>query len=134
MFRPRPWTRLELFWQDGRVNPTEDIRALNRLRIVGILEGISFLVLLGIAMPLKYLAGQPQAVKVVGWVHGALFVAFVGALLQASTLRNWPMGRRTRAFVSALLPFGTFALDAQIRTEIAAIQAAHASAGRADRR
>lgn len=116
------------------MNPLEDIRALNRLRFIGILEGISFLVLLGIAMPLKYLAGQPQAVKVVGWAHGVLFVAFVGALLHASTLRSWPIGRRALAFVSALLPFGTFALDAQIRTEIAAIQAAPAPAGRPDGR
>lgn len=130
----RPWTAPYLFWQDDRVNLDEDVRALNRLRIVGILEGISFLVLLGIAMPLKYVAGQPQAVRMVGWVHGALFVTFVGSLLQTSMLRQWPMGRRATAFVSALLPFGTFALDARIRTEIAALQVAPPAQGRGDRR
>lgn len=114
--------RAGLFWQDDEV--TEDVRALNRLRIIGILEGVSFLVLLGIAMPLKYLAGQPQAVKLVGWAHGVLFVAFVAVLLHASTLRNWPISRRIKAFVSALLPFGTFALDTQIRAEIASLHAA----------
>jgi integral membrane protein len=115
----------DLFWQDDEV--PEDVRALNRLRIIGILEGVSFLVLLGIAMPLKYLAGQPQAVKMVGWAHGVLFVAFVAALLHTSILRNWPIGRQIKAFVSALLPFGTFALDTQLRAEIATLQTAPAS-------
>jgi integral membrane protein len=48
--------------------------ALGRLRIVAFLEGVSYLVLLGIAMPLKYIAGIPQAVRVVGMAHGVLFV------------------------------------------------------------
>jgi len=97
------------------------IRALNRLRLVGVLEGLSFLVLLGVAMPLKYLAGQPQAVQVVGWVHGGLFVAFVATLLHAAQLRRWPVGRTAAAFVSALLPFGTFFLDKQLRAEAAGL-------------
>ena len=65
---------------------------IGRLRLVGILEGISFLVLLGIAMPLKYLAGQPEAVKVVGWAHGALFVLYVGAVMQAALAHGWGVG------------------------------------------
>jgi integral membrane protein len=115
------------------VNPEDDVRALNRLRIVGLLEGISFLVLLGIAMPLKYLAGQPEAVKMVGWAHGLLFVTFVGVLIQTSVARNWPMSRGAAAFVSALLPFGTFVLDARLRTEMAGLHATPAGAVAADR-
>ncbi|HTO03360.1 MAG TPA: DUF3817 domain-containing protein, partial [Opitutus sp.] len=46
---------------------------LSRLRFIGWWEGVSFLVLLGIAMPLKYLAGEPAAVRVVGMAHGILF-------------------------------------------------------------
>ena len=55
--------------------------AIGRLRFVGLLEGVSLLVLLGIAMPLKYLANQPDAVKLVGWAHGVLFVLFVVLVL-----------------------------------------------------
>ena len=51
------------------------------LRAAGLAEAVSFLVLLGVAMPLKYLAGMPQAVKVVGWAHGLLFMGFCAALL-----------------------------------------------------
>ena len=56
---------------------TPAARAIQQLRRVGKIEGVSFLVLLGIAMPLKYLAHLPLAVKVVGWVHGDLVTAMV---------------------------------------------------------
>ena len=52
-------------------------KKLKWLRKAGIAEGISFLVLLGIAMPLKYLFDQPMAVTIVGWAHGVLFVVFI---------------------------------------------------------
>ena len=52
-------------------------KLLHRFRITGIAEGISFLVLLLIAMPLKYLMHIPEAVKYTGWVHGALFITFI---------------------------------------------------------
>ncbi|MEK6782532.1 MAG: DUF3817 domain-containing protein [Bacteroidota bacterium] len=54
-----------------------------QLRIIGIAEGISFLVLLLIAMPLKHYFGFPMMVKVVGWMHGILFIAYIGAVLLA---------------------------------------------------
>jgi len=50
--------------------------SIGRLRTIALIEGISFIVLLGIAMPLKYLAGMPQAVTFAGWLHGMLFIAF----------------------------------------------------------
>ena len=56
--------------------------ALYRLRLVGGLEGISYLLLLGVAMPLKYLAGMPAMVQVAGWIHGLLFTLFVAAVLE----------------------------------------------------
>lgn len=87
---------------------------IGRLRLVGILEGISFLVLLGIAMPLKYLAGQPEAVKVVGWAHGALFVLYVGAVLQAALAHGWGVGRLLAFLVASVLPFGPFVADRKL--------------------
>ncbi len=53
------------------------MKSLERLRIIGNIEGISYLVLLGIAMPMKYMGNMPQAVRIAGSVHGFLFVAFL---------------------------------------------------------
>ncbi len=84
------------------------------LRLVGWLEGISFLVLLGVAMPLKYAAGKPMAVKVAGWIHGALFVLLCAVLLAVMRRRRWPLGRGALVFAAALLPFGPFLVDRRI--------------------
>jgi integral membrane protein len=81
------------------------------LRIIGIAEGISLLVLMGIAMPLKYLAGKPEAVKYTGWIHGLLFVAFIATVLYVYFQKNWPFKRVVIAFIAAFLPFGTFVFD-----------------------
>lgn len=87
--------------------------ALGRLRIVAFLEGVSYLVLLGIAMPLKYIAGIPQAVRVVGMAHGVLFVLFVILLIQVATERSWTFKKSSLSFFSSLVPFGTFYADAR---------------------
>jgi integral membrane protein len=91
--------------------------ALSTLRVIGNIEGISYLILLGIAMPLKYLAGMPMAVRIIGSMHGILFVAFCWALIRVWIDRRWSFGRVTMAFISSLLPFGTFVLDRKIREE-----------------
>ena len=67
---------------------------LGRLRFIGLWEGVSFLVLLIIAMPLKYLAGWPDAVRVVGMAHGILFLLYLAAAMQVATERDWPWRRR----------------------------------------
>lgn len=85
------------------------------LRIAALTEAVSFLVLLGVAMPLKYFAGMPLAVKAVGWAHGLLFVVFCAALVQAAVVAKWPAGRGVLVFVAALLPFGPFVVDRRMR-------------------
>jgi integral membrane protein len=85
------------------------------LRRVGRTEAVSFLLLLGIAMPLKYLAGQPLAVKIVGWAHGVLFVIFGLALLRVWITARWPFLRVVAVFIAALLPFGPFVIDRRMR-------------------
>lgn len=87
--------------------------ALGRLRIVAFLEGISYLVLLGIAMPLKYFAGLPQAVRVVGMAHGVLVVLFVLLLIQVAIERDWTFKKSFMSFVASLVPFGTFYADSR---------------------
>jgi integral membrane protein len=100
--------------------------ALGRFRAVALLEGLSFILLLFVAMPLKYLAGMPLAVRVVGLAHGLLFVLFLFALMEVAIAYRWSLVRVVGAFVSSLVPFGTFVLDARLRREEAeaAVQAA----------
>lgn len=87
------------------------------LRRVGIVEGISLLILLFVAMPLKYFADQPMAVKIVGWIHGMLFILFMTIAYIVSEQRNWPWKKLIIAFVAAFLPFGTFVFDRQLKLE-----------------
>lgn len=94
---------------------------LRQLRLVALLEGSSFLLLLFIAMPLKYLAGLPFAVRIVGSVHGLLFLMFMAALYRAARERDWPLRRSLIAFVASIVPFGTFVFDRSLRREIAAV-------------
>ena len=88
------------------------------LRKIGILEGISLLVLLGIAMPLKHLANKPEAVKYVGWIHGLLFVAFMVNVAFVYFEKNWPFKRVIIAFIAAFLPFGTFVFDNWLQKQL----------------
>lgn len=88
--------------------------ALGRLRLTALLEGVSFLVLLLIAMPLKYLAGQPNAVRVVGMAHGVLFVLYVLLLIQQGIARRWSWRTMILGFVASLVPLGTFWADKKL--------------------
>lgn len=82
-----------------------------RLRATAFLEGCSFLVLLGVAMPLKYFAGMPLAVTIVGAAHGVLFLALAALTLQAMREREKSFAWGVRIGVASLIPFATFALD-----------------------
>ena len=81
------------------------------LRLTGIAEGVSFLVLLLIAMPLKYFFGFPLAVKVVGWFHGILFMMYIVAVISSVRLMKWSFWSMMVAGVASLIPLGTFLLD-----------------------
>ncbi|MCZ8520720.1 MULTISPECIES: DUF3817 domain-containing protein [Paenibacillus] len=88
---------------------------IGRLRVVGLLEGISFLLLLGIAMPLKYMLDLPQMVKVVGAAHGFLFVAYLLAVVHVTFVHRWSLLKVLGAVIASFLPFGTFVLDARLK-------------------
>lgn len=72
------------------------------------------MVLLLIAMPLKYLAGQPQAVRHVGMAHGVLFVLYVLLLIQQSIERGWSIKKMALGFIASLVPLGTFWADKKL--------------------
>ena len=82
-----------------------------RFRTVGMMEGISFLLLLFVAMPLKYLAGYPMAVKVVGWAHGLLFVVYLYFLIQLAVKYKLSFIQSALGFLAAVMPFGPFLYD-----------------------
>ena len=91
------------------------INRVRNLRVVGIAEGVSFIVLLAIAMPMKYYMDIPEAVKVVGWAHGVLFMAYGLAVLFAIKAMRWSFFSVMLALAASLVPFGTFVLDKQLR-------------------
>ncbi len=78
--------------------------------VTGKIEGYSYLVLLLIAMPLKRLAGIPEAVTVVGLIHGVLFIAFMWQILKLLLSKDFTFKQAVLAFVLSLIPFGTFYL------------------------
>ena len=92
-------------------------KLLHRFRMIGIAEGISFLILLLIAMPLKYLFDMPQAVKIFGWVHGALFVTFFYFAFAVFTSFKKPFIWLAKAFTASIIPFGTFIFDKELKLE-----------------
>lgn len=92
-------------------------KLLHRFRMAGIAEGISFLVLLLIAMPLKYFFNLPQAVKLFGWVHGLLFVGFLWLAFDVMGTLKKPFSWMLKAFAAAIIPLGTFYFDRQWKKE-----------------
>lgn len=89
--------------------------SIDRLRLASILDGISYLILLGIAMPLKYLAGMWMAVRIVGSIHGALFLALCYCLLIVLIDKKLPFKWCVITFVCALIPFAPFFLDRHLK-------------------
>lgn len=91
--------------------------ALGRFRLIAVVEGISYLVLLFIAMPVKYLLDAPAMVTYTGWAHGVLFMLYILALIPARAAGNWGFWKTFIAFIASLIPFATFALDKNLRKE-----------------
>ena len=84
------------------------------LRNLGFLEGLSMIALIFVAMPIKYIGGNPEPVRWVGLIHGVLFlIYFLGATGMAHD-RGWPMQRLLLLYVASVIPFGPFLLDRRI--------------------
>lgn len=89
---------------------------LGKFRMVGLAEGTSFILLL-MAMPVKYILGHPEGVKVIGWIHGILFIWYMIALFQVQKANNWSFRKSFIALIASLLPFGTYILDVSLQKE-----------------
>lgn len=103
----------------------EKEKTLNRFRIISIAEGISFLVLLFIAMPLKYTMDMPLAVTYVGWVHGALFVLYIYIIFPTSRKLSWSYMKTFWGVIVSVLPFGPFLFDRKLKQEQRALDQSH---------
>jgi len=82
---------------------------------IGAAEAVSFIVLLGIAMPLKYLAGMPKAVSVVGMAHGVLFIAYLYLVHECRQAFGWSLKTAALGAIASVLPFGPFIFDRYLK-------------------
>ncbi len=85
------------------------------LRVIAFTEAASYLFLLGIAMPLKYLAQKPMAVQISGMIHGLLFLALCVALLRVLLEARWPWKRCLLVFAASFIPLVPFFMDQRLR-------------------
>ncbi|GAB3900211.1 DUF3817 domain-containing protein [Larkinella knui] len=92
---------------------------LGRLRLIAFLEGLSLLLLIGIAVPIKYTQGDPSLVKMLGPIHGLLFLFFVINTLSFGIGQKWKFRETTwKVLLASLVPFGTFYIDYKILSRI----------------
>lgn len=87
---------------------------LGRLRLVSYLEGISLIILLGVAVPLKYVASNPGMVKAIGPLHGILFLWFIVSTLSVGVEKQWKWQTTWKVLIACIIPFGTFYIDRYI--------------------
>lgn len=90
---------------------------LGRFRLVALAEGLSTLALFGVAMPLKYLADMPMAVRIVGTLHGVLFVSYVVVWIAAWIVQRWSAPKALLGLGLSVVPFGAFVFDHSLRDE-----------------
>ena len=91
--------------------------SVGRLRLSGMIEGLSFLALTMAAMPMKYIYGDPSWVKVVGQAHGLLWIVFVFTLIDAKSDKGWTIKQALVPFIASMLPFGPFLIDRKIKED-----------------
>ena len=91
--------------------------SVGRLRVVSAVEGLSYALLLFVAMPVKYGLGEPVLVQVLGRAHGLLFVLFAAALLHAWLDEEWGFGRALWLGVLSVVPLGALWIERELRAE-----------------
>ncbi|XOB63450.1 DUF3817 domain-containing protein [Campylobacterota bacterium DY0563] len=89
--------------------------ALSRFRLISAIEGLSYLILVFVAMPIKYIGENPYPVKVFGMIHGVLFIIFMISLFEAKIKEKWNTGLMFQLFVLSLIPFGAFVIEKRVK-------------------
>jgi integral membrane protein len=92
---------------------------VGRLRVLGFLEGISLILLVFIAVPIKYGTDDPTLTKMIGPIHGALFLLFILNTLSVGVEQKWEFKKTTwKVILACFIPFGTFYIDRKILSKI----------------
>lgn len=91
--------------------------AESRLRLLGLTEGLSFLLLVLICMPLKYGFNHPEPVRIVGSIHGGLFVIYCLAVVALAFVQKWRLTRTILALAVSVIPAGPFLFDKRLQHE-----------------
>lgn len=95
---------------------TDNVR---QLRLIGLLEGVSLLLLIGVAVPMKHIYGNPVLVRTLGPIHGLLFLLFVIKTLSVGVEQRWKFSETTwKVLLACVVPFGTFYIDSRILSKI----------------
>ncbi|MCW8894358.1 MAG: DUF3817 domain-containing protein [Sulfurimonas sp.] len=89
---------------------------VKKFGVINTVEGYSYIILVFIAMPMKYMLDIPMAVKVVGMIHGILFILFCVLLVKAWQESKWSFKNSVIFFIASLIPFGTFFTKSKIKT------------------
>ncbi|HRV55733.1 MAG TPA: DUF3817 domain-containing protein [Mangrovimonas sp.] len=84
---------------------------INSFRIVALLEGVSYILLLFVAVPIKYFGNDPQYVKLLGMPHGLLFIAYIILTIMVNSELNWKGTTLRKVLLASIIPFGTFVVD-----------------------
>lgn len=93
------------------------IKSIKNFALISMAEGTSFLVLLLIAMPLKYMANMPLMVKYLGWVHGVLFILYIVNVALLGGKLKWSIKRMLLYFLAAILPVAPFIVERKVKRE-----------------
>ena len=91
--------------------------SIGRLRLNGFVVGVSLLVLIFIAMPIKYIGGNPYPVKMVSWIHGILLIQFLYQAYIVKEEQDWSFTFVLNSFLASILPFGTFIFDKWLKKQ-----------------
>lgn len=84
---------------------------LNIFRIIALLEGVSYILLLFVAVPIKYLFDDPQYVKLLGMPHGLLFISYIVLAILLKGDYKWNTKQFGGILLASIIPFGTFYID-----------------------
>ncbi|MES2455357.1 MAG: DUF3817 domain-containing protein [Bacteroidota bacterium] len=93
------------------------MNTLSTFRKIAVAEGLSYILLVFVAMPLKYWAGLPLAVKYTGWAHGVLFMLYIVLLIMAWLEYKWNFKRVLLFGLASLVPFAPFWVDKKLKED-----------------
>lgn len=100
----------------------EDVGQLRRMRFASLVEGATLVALVFVAVPLKRLAGLPEATSILGPIHGMTFLLYVWMLIQTVSGGGWSKRETGLLILAAFLPFGAFASERMLRRKEAALR------------